>query len=98
MEHGLKYITFCVQKHIVAPAMGYNPPLVRNKPLGAPAFVKLVYCYALINLSSTKIFTQRILTAHMQQMLWMILYTHDDHFQIFFTFQVLSFYATRPSL
>ena len=24
--------------------MCYNPPLVRNKPLGAPTFVKLVYC------------------------------------------------------
>ena len=25
--------------------MCYNSPLVRNKPLGAPAFVKLVYCH-----------------------------------------------------
>ena len=24
--------------------MCYNPPLVRDKPLGAPVFVKLVYC------------------------------------------------------
>ena len=43
MEHGLKYITFYVKKHITHLAMCYNPPLVRDKPLGAYAFVKLVY-------------------------------------------------------
>ena len=43
MEHGSKYITFYVQKHIAPLAMCYNPPRVRDKPLGAPAFVKLVY-------------------------------------------------------
>ena len=40
---GLKYITFYVKKHIATLAMCYNPSLVRGKPLGACAFVKLVY-------------------------------------------------------
>ena len=44
MEHGLKHITFYVQKHIAALVTCYNPALVRNKQLGAPASVKLVYC------------------------------------------------------
>ena len=44
MEHGLNYIMIHVQKHIAALAMCYyNPPLVRENPLGATAFVKLVY-------------------------------------------------------
>ena len=44
MEHGLKYFTFYVNKYIAPLAiMFYNLPLVRDKPLGAPAFVKLVY-------------------------------------------------------
>ena len=45
MEHGLKYITFYFQKHIAPLTMCYNPLLVCNKLLGAPAFVKLVYCW-----------------------------------------------------
>ena len=48
MEHGLKHITFYVQKYIAALAMCYNPGLVRDKPLGAPASVKLIY-YVLQN-------------------------------------------------
>ena len=40
MEHGLKHITFYVQKHIAALVMCYNAVLVRDKPIGAPAFVK----------------------------------------------------------
>ena len=43
MEHGLKHITYYVQKHIAALVMCYNPALVRDKPLGAPTSVKLVY-------------------------------------------------------
>ena len=43
MEHGLKYIMFYIQKHIAPLAMCYNPPLVRDKPLGAPTLVKLSY-------------------------------------------------------
>ena len=42
MEHGLKHITLYVQKHIAALGMCYNPALVRDKPLGAPASVKSV--------------------------------------------------------
>ena len=37
----LKHVTFYV--HIASLAMCYSPPLVRDKLLGAPAFVKLVY-------------------------------------------------------
>ena len=43
MGHGLKLISFYVQKHIAALAMCHNPPLVRDKPLGVPTSVKLVY-------------------------------------------------------
>ena len=39
MKHGLKHITFYVQKHIAALAMCYNPVFVFDKPLGAPASV-----------------------------------------------------------
>ena len=42
MGHGLKRITFYVQKHITALEMRHNQPLIRDKPLGAPASVKLV--------------------------------------------------------
>ena len=45
MEHGLKYIMFCLQKHIAALAMCYDSPLVHDKPLGVPTFVKLIYCF-----------------------------------------------------
>ena len=41
--HGLKLITFYVQKHIAALAMCHIPPLAHDKPLGAPASVKPVY-------------------------------------------------------
>ena len=42
MEYGLKHITFYVQKQIAPLAMCYNPPLVRDKLLGAPASANLV--------------------------------------------------------
>ena len=45
MKHGLKYITFCDQKHIALLAICYNSPLVCNKPLGTPTFVRLIYCH-----------------------------------------------------
>ena len=44
MEHGLRYITFYVQIHMAPLAVCSGPHLDRNKPLGAPAFVRLVYC------------------------------------------------------
>ena len=39
MEHGLKHIMFYVKKHIAVLAMCYNPALIRDKPLEAPASV-----------------------------------------------------------
>ena len=39
MGHGSKYITSYVQKHIARLAICYDIPFVRDKPLGAPAFV-----------------------------------------------------------
>ena len=39
----IKHITFYVQNHMSALAMCYNPGLVRDKPLGVPAYVKLLY-------------------------------------------------------
>ena len=43
MEHVFKHITFYDHKHIAALAMCHNPGLVRDKPLGVPTSVKLVY-------------------------------------------------------
>ena len=43
MEHGLKDLAFYVQKHIASWAVCNNFPLVRDKPLGVPVFVRLVY-------------------------------------------------------
>ena len=42
MEHGLKYIAFYVKK-IAPSAICYNLLLIRDKPLGVLAFVKLIY-------------------------------------------------------
>ena len=39
-----KLIMFYVQKYVTVLEMCHNQPLVRDKPLGAPASVKLVYC------------------------------------------------------
>ena len=46
MEHGLEYITFYIQNHIAPLAVCSGPPLVRDKPLGAPAFVRLANCHS----------------------------------------------------
>ena len=43
MEHGSKHIMFYVQKHIAPLAMCHNPALVRDKLLGVPESVKMVY-------------------------------------------------------
>ena len=43
MGHGFKFITLYDQKHIAALEKCHNPPLVHDKPLGAPSSVKLVY-------------------------------------------------------
>ena len=51
MELGLKHITFYVPKHIASLAMCYNLPPVRDKSLGAPASVELVYWYMSIFVS-----------------------------------------------
>ena len=42
-EYGLWCITFYVQKHMTPFAMCYNLSLICDRPLGAPAFVKLIY-------------------------------------------------------
>ena len=41
----IKIYCVYVQKHIAHRAVCFNFPLVRDKPLGAPAFVKLVYLH-----------------------------------------------------
>ena len=43
MDHGLKHISFCVQKRVVAMGMCFNPALVPDKLLGVPTSVKQVY-------------------------------------------------------
>ena len=43
MEHGLEYITFYVKKYMASLQVCCGLPLVRDKQLGAPAFVKLGY-------------------------------------------------------
>ena len=53
IEHGLKDIAFYVQKHITSCTVVLTCPLVGDKPLGAPAYVKQrVYCCS--SLSYTK--------------------------------------------
>ena len=42
-EHVLKHTKFYVQKHIALLARCHNPPLIRDKPLGALTSVKRVY-------------------------------------------------------
>ena len=42
MEHGLEYIPFYLKKHMASLAICCNP-LVRDKPLGVPEFVILLY-------------------------------------------------------
>ena len=42
MEHVLKYITFYVQKHIAPLTLCYYLPVVRDKALGALAFMRLL--------------------------------------------------------
>ena len=37
------YYIFMLKKYIAFLAMCYNPPLVHDRPLGAPVFVKLAY-------------------------------------------------------
>ena len=44
MEHGLEYITIYVQKHMASLAVCSGLQLVRDEPLGAPAFVRFAYC------------------------------------------------------
>ena len=43
VEHWLEYITFYVQKYIAHLVACSGHPLVCDRPLGAPAFVKLTY-------------------------------------------------------
>ena len=47
VEHGLVYITFYVQKHITPWMICSGPSLVRDGPLGTPAFVLLSYSIAI---------------------------------------------------
>ena len=41
VEHGYEYTTLYVQKHIAHLVACFGPPLVRDRPLGAQAFMKL---------------------------------------------------------
>ena len=43
MEHGLEYTTLYVKKYITHLVACSGRPLVRDGPLGAPAFVKQAY-------------------------------------------------------
>ena len=43
MEHGLKDIAFYVKKHLAPRAVCYDFPLVRDKTLWPPAYVRVVY-------------------------------------------------------
>ena len=48
-------ITFYVQKQTASMAMCYDLPLVQDKPLGAPAFVKLFFglsCWILLSINA----------------------------------------------
>ena len=56
----IKYIAFYVQKHIAPWTVVITLLLVRDKPLGAPAFVKRVYCYYTCNSRGHKYVFTRI--------------------------------------
>ena len=43
VEHGLKYITFYVEKYIAYLAAHCGPPLIRDGQLEVPTFVKFAY-------------------------------------------------------
>ena len=66
MKHGLKYIAFYVQKHITPCSVVITSLLVCNKPLEAPASVKLVNCGSDNSLmpDSTESLPETILTYH----------------------------------
>ena len=51
MEHGLKDIVFMLKKLKTPRAVCYNFELARDKLLGVPAFVRLVYCQHQANTS-----------------------------------------------
>ena len=44
IEYGLAHIMFYVHKHMTPLGVCSGLPLVHNKLLGAPAFVRLAYC------------------------------------------------------
>ena len=52
MEHGLKDVAIYVQKHIAPWVIGYNPPLIRDMPLGVPAFVSVVFSFTTVGCGS----------------------------------------------
>ena len=43
VEHGLEYVTFYVKKHVTPLMVCSGPPLIQDKPIGAPTFVRLAY-------------------------------------------------------
>ena len=45
-EHGVNDIAFHIKKHRALRAICFNFPLVRDKPLEAPAFMILFYCFS----------------------------------------------------
>ena len=53
MEHGLKDIAFYVQKHITPCTVVITSLLIRDKTVGAPASVKVVY-YLTSSLTETE--------------------------------------------
>ena len=64
MEHGLKDIAFYVQKHISLCTVVITSLLVRDKPPGAPASVKRVYCN--VGEMPLKLFYQHGIKEHKQ--------------------------------
>ena len=77
MEHGLEYITFYVQKHMASLEVCCGLPLVRDKPLGAPAFVKLAYCTELV-LWDGKLYYAKLLPEPMKSFPLCLLQTFCD--------------------
>ena len=75
MEHELKDIAFYVQKHIAPWTVVITFLLVRDKPLGAPAFVKRVYCYYTCNSRGHKYVFTRISKIKMLSTLPIIMFS-----------------------
>ena len=92
MEHGKNIILLYVKKHMAPRALCYNFPLVRDKPLGAPAFARLIYCNYMEKIDSIVTVPHKFLFANKSCPYSMVLLQCVKHYPIV----VCSQRADRP--